>query len=120
MVTPTLRALAEEGNVVCTQVGVAGLVSYSHLSRSKSSTRLEEGFHNSIVVTISLATHRHLEVMLAQDILVIMTAILAAPVGMMKAAFGRRPQCDCHFQCSDCKVTFHTIAYRPADHPPGM
>ena len=48
--------------------------------------------------------------MLAQDLLVIMGTVLAAAIRMMDASFGRCPEGDCHFQCSDRKVTLHPIA----------
>ena len=41
---------------------------------------------DGVVVTIALSTHRRLEAMLAQDLLIIVGTILAAPVGMVDAA----------------------------------
>ena len=43
--------------------------------------------------------------MMAQDLRVIMGTVLAAAIRMMDASFGRCPEDDCHFQCSDRKVT---------------
>ena len=80
----------------------------------------EEGFDSRIVITITFAAHRDLEPMLAQDFLIIMRAILAAPVRMMDAAFRWRTECDGHFQCPDRQIAFHAIAHRPADHAPGV
>jgi hypothetical protein len=40
----------------------------------------EESFHRSIVITISLATHRYFEPMQAQDFMVVTRAILAAAI----------------------------------------
>ncbi len=50
----------------------------------------EEGLNSSIVITVALATHRYFEAMLAQTLLIIVRAILAAAIGMMNAA-RRRP-----------------------------
>lgn len=49
----------------------------------------EERFDGSIVVTIALAAHGHLEAMLAQDLLIIMRTILAAAIRMVDAVFRR-------------------------------
>ena len=40
----------------------------------------EEGFHRSVVIAISFATHRGFEAMLSQEFLVIVRAILAGNV----------------------------------------
>ncbi len=44
---------------------------------------LEERFHGSVVVTITFAAHRHFEVMLAQDLLIIVRTVLAATISVM-------------------------------------
>ena len=41
---------------------------------------LEEGLDGGIVETIALAAHRHLEAMLAQELLIVVTAILRAAI----------------------------------------
>ena len=51
--------------------------------------RFEERFDGSIVVTIAFAAHRHLEAVLAQDLLIIMRTILAAAIRVVDAVFGR-------------------------------
>ena len=40
----------------------------------------EEGLDGSIVIAIAFSAHRHLEAMLAQDILIIVRAVLAAAI----------------------------------------
>ena len=56
--------------------------------------------------------------MLAQDLLIIVGTILAAPVGMVDAALWRLTERDGHLQSPDCKVAFHAIADRPANDAP--
>ncbi len=51
--------------------------------------RLEERFDSCVVVTITPATHRYLEPMLAKDLQVIMWAILAASISVMDVALRR-------------------------------
>ena len=48
--------------------------------------RLEEGLNGGVIVAIALATHRHLEPMLAQDLLIVMRTILAAAIAVEDAA----------------------------------
>lgn len=79
---------------------------------------LEEGLNSRIVVAIAFARHRYFEPMLAQELLIIMRTVLAAPIRVMNAAIGRLPERDGHLQRSDRQVTFHPIAHRPADHTP--
>ena len=49
-----------------------------------------------VVVAIALAAHGYLEAMLAQDLLIIVGTILAAPVGMVDAALWRLTERDGH------------------------
>ena len=49
----------------------------------------EECLDGCIIVAISFPAHRRVKVLLAQDLLIVMTAILAPPVGMMNASGGR-------------------------------
>jgi len=79
---------------------------------------LEEGFHCGVIIAISLAAHRYLEPMLAQDFLVVVRTVLAAPVGMVDAALGWPAQGDGHVQRSDREGAFHSIADRPSDDTP--
>lgn len=58
--------------------------------------------------------------MLAQKLLLIMRTILAPTIRVMDAAFRWLSERNGHLQRSDRKITFHTIADRPADHPPRM
>ena len=48
--------------------------------------RLEEGLNGGVIVAIALAAHRHLEPMLAQDLLIVMRTILAAAIAVEDAA----------------------------------
>jgi hypothetical protein len=82
--------------------------------------RLEEGRHRGIVVAVALATHRHLEALPAQDLLVVVGAVLRATIGVVNAVRRRLAQVDRQLQCTDGEVMFHAVAHRPADHPPGM
>jgi hypothetical protein len=68
-----------------------------------------------MVKAIALSRHRHLEPMLAQDLLIIVRTILAAAIHVMEAILGRLPEGDGHFQCTDYQVPFHPIADRPAN-----
>ena len=47
----------------------------------------EERLDGGVIIAISFTTHRRFEVMLAQDFLVIVRAVLAATIGVMDAAF---------------------------------
>ncbi len=73
-----------------------------------------------IVITVALAAHRDLEAMAAQDLLVVMRAVLRAAIRVMDAAGRRLAQVDSHLQSADRQVAFHAVADRPADHAPGM
>ena len=87
-----------------------------------------------VVVTIALAGHGYLEAMLAQDLLIIVGTILAAPVGMVDAALwavagtrwpstdrqGIAQQCPERFQRPDRQVPLHAVADGPADDAAGM
>ena len=50
---------------------------------------LEERLDSGVVVTIALSAHRHLEAVQAQDLLIIVRAILRPAIRMVDAAFGR-------------------------------
>lgn len=56
--------------------------------------------------------------MLAQDLLVVMRTVLAAPVAVEDAAFGWRSEGDGHVQGPDRQVTLHAITDSPTDHAP--
>ena len=70
----------------------------------------EERLDGGVIIAISFTTHRRFEVMLAQDFLVIVRAVLAATIGVMDAAFGWCSERYGHLQCTDRKVAFHPIA----------
>ena len=70
----------------------------------------EERLDGGVIIAISFTTHRRFEVMLVQDFLVIVRAVLAATIGVMDAAFGWCLEGYGHLQCTDRKVAFHPIA----------
>ena len=78
----------------------------------------EERFNGSIVITITFAAHGDFEVMLAEDLLVVMRTVLAAPIAVEDAAFGWHSEGDGHLQRTDRQVTLHAIADGPTDHAP--
>ena len=73
----------------------------------------EERFDGSVIVTIALTTHGDLKVVLAQDLLIIVRAILAASVGMVDAALRRGTERYRHLKSLDGQITFHPIADGP-------
>ena len=50
---------------------------------------LEEGLDSGVVIAVALTAHRYLESVLAQKLLIIVGALLAAAIRMMDAALGR-------------------------------
>jgi len=58
--------------------------------------------------------------MLTQDFLIVVRTILATPVRMVNAVFGRPAQSNGHVQRPDCQVPFHSVADGPADDTPGI
>ena len=76
----------------------------------------EERLDGRIVITITFTAHGDFEAMLAQDLLVVMRTVLAAPVAVEDAAFGWRSEGDGHFQGPDRQVMLHAIA----DHCPAL
>ena len=82
--------------------------------------RFEEGLNGGIVKAISFAAHRHLKALIAQALLVVMTAILATAIGVVNTARWWLTQIDRHVECADCEVFLHAIADRPADDAPGI
>ena len=73
-----------------------------------------------IVETIALAAHRNLEVVSAQELLIVVAAILRASVSVVNAARWRLAQVDGHLQRPDREVAFHPVADGPTDHAPGI
>lgn len=78
----------------------------------------EERFNGRIVITITFAAHGDFEAMLAEDLLVVMRTVLAAPIAVEDAAFGWHSEGDGHLQRTDRQVTLHAIADGPTDHAP--
>lgn len=58
--------------------------------------------------------------MAAQDFLVIVGTVLAAPVGVVNAALWGPAQGNSHVQGADRQVFLHPVADGPTDHPAGM
>ncbi len=48
-----------------------------------------EGLGSGVVIAVALTAHRYLETVLAQKLLIVVGAILAAAIRMMDAALGR-------------------------------
>ena len=80
----------------------------------------EERLDRCIIIAITLAAHGYFEAMLAQDFLVVMRAVLAAPIRVVNAALWRSSERNSHVQSTYCQVAFHAIAHRPADDAPRM
>ena len=58
--------------------------------------------------------------MLAQDLLAVVRAVLAAADRMMDAALRWPSQRDGHLQSPERQIALHAIAHGPADDTPGM
>lgn len=76
----------------------------------------EEAFDGGIVVTISFSAHRHLEPVLAQKLLVVMTAVLRAAIRVMNAARRWPADRDGHVQCPEREILLHAVTDGPSDH----
>ena len=69
----------------------------------------EEGLDGSIVIAIAFSDHRHLAAVLAQDLLVVVRAVLRPAVRVVDAAFCWRTEGNRHLQRSNGQVPFHPI-----------
>lgn len=78
--------------------------------------RLDRG----IIITISFAAHRWPQAIGLQLLLIIIRAILAAAIGMKKAAWWRIAEAHRHVECPNRQVLLHPVADRPADDPAAM
>ena len=85
------------------------------LPQQFSFDRREEGFDRRVVVAIPGTAHRHFGGVLAQDLLVIVRAVLAAAIRMMDAALGRSPQRNRHVQRPDREIALHPVAEGPSN-----
>jgi hypothetical protein len=56
----------------------------------------------------------------AQDLLIVVRTVLAAPVGVMNASLGWPAQGDGHVQGTDRQVLLHVVADGPSDHSSRM
>jgi len=80
----------------------------------------EEGLNRGVIVAIALAAHRHLEPMLAQELLIVVRTVMAAAIAVEDAAPRRGSQGDGHLQRPDRQIAFHAVADGPTDHAPGV
>ena len=78
--------------------------------------RLEEAFDRGIVVTIALSTHRYLEPVVAQKLLIIVRAVLRPAVRVMDATRWRSSDRDGHVQGTQSEILLHAVADGPSDH----
>jgi len=74
--------------------------------------------HNASIVTIAFSAHRHLEAVLAQQLLIVVCAVLRAAIGVMNAARWRPSDRDCHVQGPQGQILLHAVADGPANDPP--
>ena len=82
--------------------------------------RLEERLDGGVIIAISLATHGNLEAALTQQLLIVVRAVLAAPVRMMDAAFWRPARGNRHCQRPDLQVFIQAAADCSSNDAPGM
>ena len=80
--------------------------------------RLEEAFDSGIVVAIALATHRHLEPVLAQQLLIVVSAVLRPAIRVMNAPLWWPSDRDGHVQRPQGQILLHAVADGPTDDAP--
>ena len=80
--------------------------------------RLEEAFDVGIVVTIAFSARRDLEAVLAQQLVIIVGAVLRPAIRVMDASRWRRSDGDCYAQGPQGQILLHAVADQPADHAP--
>ena len=80
--------------------------------------RFEEAFDGGIVVTIALTTHRNLEPVLAQQLLIVVGAVLRSAIRVMNAAWWWPSDRGRHVQGPQGQILLHAVADRPAHHAP--
>lgn len=76
---------------------------------------LEYSFDHGVVLAIALPRHGNDEAMLFQEFLIIVLAILAAPIGVMDYPFGRTPNGNGACQGRQSQILLGPITDRPAD-----
>ena len=81
--------------------------------------RLEEAFDGGIVVTVAFPTHRHLEPVLAQQLLIVVGTILRPAIGVMNAAWWWPSDRDGHAHRTQRQILLHAIADGPPNDAPG-
>ena len=80
----------------------------------------EERLDGGVIVAITLSAHRWLQAVGLQLLLIIVGAILAAAIGMEKAALWRIAQPDGHIECPDRQILLHSVTDGPAHHAAAM
>ena len=80
--------------------------------------RLEEAFDGGIVVTVAFPAHRHLEPVLAQQLLIVVGTVLRPAIRVMNAAWWWPSDRDGHVQSPQSQILLHAVADRPAHHAP--
>ena len=77
--------------------------------------RLEEAFDGGIVVTVAFPAHRNLEPMLAQKLMVVMSAVLRPAIGVMDAAWWWSADRNSHVQRPYGEILLQAVADGPAN-----
>jgi hypothetical protein len=77
--------------------------------------RFEERLDRRVVVTIALAAHRWLDLVLLELFLVIVDGILAAAIAVEDTVFWRLAQVYGHIESTDRQILLHPIADRSTD-----
>ena len=70
------------------------------------------------IVTIAFPAHRHLEPVVAQKLLIVVSAVLRPAICVVNAALWWPAQGDRHVQGPDCQILLHPVTYGPAYDPP--
>ena len=79
--------------------------------------RREERFRYSIIPAVSPSAHAAIKAVILENLLVVVTGILAAAIAVNKQPGLRIPPSDGHRQSIDYKRPFHAFIHCPADNP---
>src|SRR5690606_33822818 len=77
----------------------------------------EERLDGRVIVAVAFAAHRWSQAISLQLLLIIISAVLTATIGVEDTAFGGLAQIYCHLQRPDRQVLLHPVANRPAYNP---
>jgi hypothetical protein len=80
----------------------------------------EERFDRSVIIAIALAAHRRTQAMGLQLLLIIIRAVLAAAIGMEKAAIQWLAEAHRHIERPDREILLHPVASRPPEPVEGQ